>query len=95
MFSNWHGKMVLAEETGNRYLAFMTLESLNAMMEDISGECDVPSYDVLDVYDPTDLTKTREGFDRILQEYLREYQKAGLSVKRFPDIDSFIKDYLA
>ena len=95
MFSNWHGKMVLAEETGDRHLAFMTLESLNAMMEDIGGECDIPSYDVLDVYDPTDLTKTRQGFDRILQEYLREYQKAGLNVKRFPDIDSFIKDYLA
>ena len=95
MYSNWHGKMALAAETGDRHLAFMTLASLNEMMEDIGSETDIRSCSVLSVYDPDDLKKTAEGFDQVLQDYLEEYQKAGISPERYPDVDAFISAYLA
>ncbi len=95
MYSNWHGKMVLAAETGSRYLAFMSLVSLNGMFSGIAGENDIASYDALSVYDPDDLQKTAEGFDALLRDYLREYRKAGLTEKRYSDIDAFTADYLS
>ena len=93
MFSNWHGKMVQAAEKGDRHLAFMSLESLNEMLNDIRSEVDIGTYDVLSAYDPGDLWKTAEGFDRILKLYLQEYEKAGLQPARYADVDKFISAY--
>ena len=93
MFSNWHGKMAQAAERGDRHLAFMSLESLNEMMKDIGSEVDIGTYDVLSVYDPGDLRKTADGFNRILQQYLSEYEKAGLQPVRYADVDAFVSSY--
>ena len=94
MFSNWHGKMVQAAERGNRHLAFMSLESLNEMLKDIGGEADIGTYDVLSAYDPGDLRKTADGFDRILQQYLGEYEKAGMRPAGYANVDAFAEAYL-
>ena len=94
MFSNWHGKMELAAETGDRHLAFMSLESLNEMMADISNEVDIRSYDAISVYDPGDLKKTADGFEAILKEYLQEYKWAGIKANRYAGADDFIAAYL-
>ena len=94
MFSNWHGKMILAAETGDRHLAFMSLVSLNEMLSGISSEVDIGSFDVMSVYDPADLRKTAEGFDAILNDYLQEYDRAGLKVNRFTNVETFCRAYL-
>ena len=94
MFSNWHGKMLLAAERGDRYLAFMSLSALNEMLSDLSGEFDLPAYHALEAYDPKDLHRTAEGFDAVLREYRREYEKAGLQPERYADIDAFVRAYL-
>ena len=94
MFSNWHGKMALAAATGDRHLAFMSLESLNGMLSDISSEADIGAYDALAAYDPANLRKTAAGFDELLRRYLREYEKAGMEAERYADIDAFIAAYL-
>ena len=93
MFSNWHGKMIQAAERGDRHLAFMSLESLNEMLNDIRSEVDIGEYDVLSAYDPGDLRKTAEGFDRILRQYLLECEKAGLHPARYADVDAFVSAY--
>jgi len=94
MFSNWHGKMLQAAEKGDRHLAFMSLESLNEMLNDIRSEAEIGTYDVLSAYDPGDLRKTADGFDRILRLYLQEYEKAGLHPVRYADADAFVSAYL-
>ena len=94
MFSNWHGKMVQAAEKGDRHLAFMSLESLNEMLNDISSEVDIGTYDVLSAYDPGDLRKTAEGLEKNLKDYLQEYDRAGIKANCFPGIDAFIASYL-
>jgi hypothetical protein len=64
------------------------------MLNDISSEVDIGTYDVLSAYDPGDLRKTAEGFETILKDYLREYDRAGLVANRVPGIDAFIASYL-
>ena len=85
---------VQAAEKGDRHLAFMSLESLNEMLNDIGSEVDIGTYDVLSVYDPEDLQKTAEGFDKILRQYLGEYEKAGMQPSRYADVDAFVSAYL-
>ena len=94
MFSNWHGKMVLAAECGDRHLAFMSLSALNEMLFDLSSELDIPAYQALGAYDPGDLRRTAAGFEAVLGEYRREYEKASLWPERYADIDSFVTAYL-
>lgn len=94
MFSNWRNKMYLAAATGDRHLAFSSLESLDAMLADISSEVNIGTYNAIAAYDPDDLQKTAEAFDAILAEYENEYRTAGLQVRRYPDVDAFAEDYL-
>lgn len=93
MYSNWRNKMYVAAETGNRHLAFMSLISSNAMFSEIYGEVNIDRYDALGGYDPQDLHKTAKAYDDILNEYLKEYRKAGIQVKHYSDIDAFALDY--
>jgi hypothetical protein len=38
--------------------------------------------------------KTADAYDHILNAYLGEYRKGGVSEKRYSDIDAFVMDYL-
>ena len=93
MFSNWHGKMQMAAETGDRHLAFMSLVSLDEMLSDIRNEVDVDPLNAVSVYDPEDLDKTAKGFDAVLRAYLREYSKTGMKAAVYHDIDAFLAAY--
>lgn len=94
MFSNWRNKMYVAADQDNRHLAFMSMISLNAMISDVGDEVEIASYDVFGGYDPQNLEKTAQACDDLLKGYLKEYKKANLQVKRYPDIDAFIRQYL-
>lgn len=94
MYSNWRNKMYAAAESGNRHLAFMSLISLNTMLSEISSNVNIGSYDVFWEYDSQDLHETAKSYDNILNEYLKEYKKAGIQVKQYSDIDAFMQDYL-
>lgn len=93
MYSNWRNKMHAAAETGNRHLAFMSLLSANEMFSEIYSKVNINRYDVLGGYDPQDLHKSAKAYDDILNEYLKEYRKAGIQVKHYSDIDTFVLDY--
>lgn len=93
MYSNWRNKMYAAADAGNRHLAFMSLISAGAMFSEIAGEADIDGYDVLEGYDARDLHRTAEAYDGILNEYEKEYEKAGIQVRRYSDIGAFVQDY--
>lgn len=93
MYSNWRNKMHTAAQTGNRHLAFMSLISSNAMFSEIGSEVEIDRYDALEGWDSQDLHRTAQAYDDTLNAYLKAYQKAGLQVKRYPDVDSFVLDY--
>ena len=93
MYSNWRNKMYAAAEQNNRHLAFMSLNSLNAMISEIGDEVTIDNYDVLGGYDPNDLQKTAEAYDEILRKYLKEYERANIPVNHYSDIDAFVREY--
>lgn len=95
MYSNWRNKMHAAAKAGNRHLAFMSLISANAMFSEIRDEVNIGRYDALCGYDPQDLQKTAESYDDLLRGYVKEYEKAGIGVKQYSDIDAFVLDYIS
>jgi len=89
MFSNWRNKMVLAAETGDRFLSFDSLFSLNGMLTELGYR-----WDILGRFDPHDLSANAKVFDETLELFLKEYEKAGISPAIYPTLDDFIRDYL-
>ena len=94
MFSNWRNKIHAAADINDRHLAFMSMTSMQAMQEDIHSGVDIGCYDVMVCYDPNDLRRTAEACDEVLERYLAEYQKAGISANRYENIGAFLTDYL-
>ena len=94
MYSNWRNKMYVAAQNNNRYLAFMSLISFYSMLSEIAGEWEIGNYDSLAIYNPDNLYATAQAFDAILNAYLSEYRKVGLSARYYKNIDAFICDYL-
>ncbi len=93
MFSNWRNKMYLAANTDNYHLAFASMTSLQSMLYEIRENVDIAEYDAMSRYDAGDLYKTAEGFDAVLEEYLVEYRKAEIPVRRYEDIEAFVQNY--
>ncbi len=77
----------------NRHLAFMSLISANAMFCEIESEVEMDRYDVLEGFDAQDLNRMAELYDNIINNYRKEYRKAGIEVKHYSDIDAFVCDY--
>jgi len=95
MFSNWRNKMYLAAELQDKHLAFLCMNSLAAMLFEIEADVAIDLYDVMSDYNPDDLLATARAYDAILERYLQEYRKVDLEIEHYPDIDAFIKKYLA
>lgn len=89
MFSNWRNKMYLAAETGNRYLAFDSMCGLDSMLRELGF-----TYDVMGLYNPNDLYASAKAYDEILETYRKEYDKAGISVQSYPNVEAFLEEYL-
>lgn len=94
MFSNWRNKLYLAALREDVHLSFMSMCSMNDMLCDIAADVEIGHYPVLNGFLPHDLLTTAKNYDRILEEYRSEYEKAGISPKHYPDIDAFIREYL-
>jgi len=91
--SNWRGKVQTAAETDNARLALDALGNLQAMLDDIAGELDIGRFDALSGYDPADLPAAATQYDAILAQYRQVYDRVGLPIRHYADIDEMIADY--
>lgn len=94
MYSNWRNKMYLAAKENHKHLAFFSMSSLSGMLGEIEQEVAIAPQEVFAYYHPNDLQKTAEGYDVILQKYLKEYESVNLQPRHYADVDTFVADYL-
>ena len=83
--------LILINDDG--HLALMSLVSAGAMFSEIGSEVNIGRYNVLEGYDSQNLHRTAQAYDDILSTYLKEYEKAKISVRQYSDIDAFVSDY--
>ena len=94
MYSNWRNKMEEAAANDDAFSSYMNLCNLQFMLMGLSDEFDIGSYRLMDEYNPDSLEDNVRVFDHALQKYEAIYQRAGISVKRFKNVDEFVADYL-
>ncbi|MBQ3178409.1 MAG: nucleotidyltransferase domain-containing protein [Clostridia bacterium] len=94
MYSNWKNKMTEAAHRGDVFSSFMNLLSLQMMLGELETEFALEPIDVMQQFDPDNLSGNAVCFDRALQKYRSVYEKIGLPVREFADMDTFIHAYL-
>ena len=94
IYSNWRNKVEEAVKNADAFSSFMNMCSFQSMLSEIAEEVELPSFSVMDEYDPDSLEDNVMIFDKYLQEYERVYMRAGINVKRYSDVDEFVADYL-
>ena len=94
MYSNWRNKVEEAANNGDIFSSFMNMCCFHHMLADISSEMDIGCCGVMEDYDPDCLTDNVRIYDKCLENYEAVYKKAGITVKRFSDVDAFAADYL-
>lgn len=93
-YSNWRNKMQEAVREKDVFSSFMNLASLQFMFEGIASENNIPRFQVMDEFDAQDLVGNAKLFDDALAEYQKEYEKVGLTVQSFANVDEFVKAYV-
>ena len=64
------------------------------MFLEISDGVEIGTFNIMDEYNPDSLENNTRTFDKYLQKYEEVYQRSGISVRRFADVDEFVVDYL-
>lgn len=95
MYSNWRNKVEQAADNSDVYAAFVNMCCFNYMLSDISAQFNVGDYDIMDEYNPENLSDNVMIYDKCLEEYEKVCNKAGIKIKRFSDVDEFITEYLS
>jgi len=91
--SNWRNKVEEAADNADAYSSFMNMCFLQNMIDDIAQDVDIGSVDLMENYDPDCLRNNVLLYDRFLAGYETVYEKAGIRVNRFADVDQFFKSY--
>lgn len=94
MYSNWRNKVEEAAKNADAFASFMNMCSFQSMLSEIAEETEIGSFPVMDEYSPDSLEDNIKTFDKYLQKYEQVYKQAGISVKRYSDVEGFAADYL-
>lgn len=93
MYSNWRNKVEEAAVKNDVLSSFMNMCSLNCMFSDISSEVNIGTYNIMEEYNPDCLEDNIRIYDEYLEKYEEIYKEAGVTVKRFSNIDEFVDSY--
>lgn len=94
MYSNWRNKVEESAKRHDVFSAFMNMCSLQSMFSDISSEVNIGTFNMIESFNPDCLEENVKLFDKQLAQYEEVYKRAGITVKRFSNVDAFVADFL-
>lgn len=94
IYSNWRNKMYHAANRGDAYLSLMTSSSCQHFYDYMYSKFNIDRIDLMRDITPSNLTLSAEKFDNAMEEYKKNYERLGLGVKYYKDLDEFERKYL-
>ena len=94
LYSNWRNKVEEAANNRDVYSCFVNMCCFNYMLSDISSEFKIGDYNIMEEYNPENLTDNIRIYDNYLKKYEEVCNKVGITISRFSDVDAFVADYL-
>ncbi len=94
MYSNWRNKVEEAAMNNDVYLSFVNMCCFHYMLSDIASEVNIGDCNIMEEYNPENLTENIRIYDKYLNQYEEMCNNAGVAIRRFADADAFVADYL-
>ena len=94
LYSNWRNKVEEAAINSDVFSLFINMCCFHYMLSDISSEFNIGDYNIMEEYNPENLTDNVLIYDKYLKEYEKVCNKVGIQIQRFSDVDAFVADYL-
>ena len=93
IYSNYKNKMVYAYKTNDQYLSFATMVGCQDFYDEFYSEFEIPKIELIGKYDQNDLLKNVDSFDAAMNEWKLNYDKFGIEICHYSDINEFKKAY--
>jgi len=95
IWSNWKNKVYKAAEDNDVHTALMSgMMCQQFYNEEMYEEYRMDRIQLMKEFDPNKLEGFAKAFDKAMNKYRKEYDKVGLKVRKYKDIEEFKKDYL-
>ena len=72
----------------------MSMCNLQYFFLDISSGVNIGEFNIMDEYNPDNLEENVKIYDKYLNQYEQVYKNVGINVKRYSNVDEFVKKYL-
>ena len=92
--SNWRGKLWDACRREDPFAAFINLVFCQHFFREVAGDTGLSAPDVLEAFRPEDLSAAAAAFDRALEQWRLQCDRAGTCLRRFAHVDAFLEEYL-
>lgn len=94
IYSNYKNKMYHAVNINDRYLSFKTMAGCQIFYDDITNNYDIEPINLIDKYDKDDLMKNAISFDNAMEEWKKLYDKLGVNINYYDNIEELENDYI-
>ncbi|GKX68504.1 hypothetical protein [Inconstantimicrobium mannanitabidum] len=92
--SNWKNKMYHAADRDDSYLSLMTAAGCQGFYNEKYDEYNISIIDLMKDITSDNLILSAKAFDNAMEEYKKNYDKAGCKIKYYKDLEKFEKEYL-
>ncbi len=94
LFCNYHNKIIQSTQKQDVSYAFLTMIGAQAYLDEMTQEVGTPAFDLLQAFDPEDLTKGEAAFLQAEEKYKAEYDKVGLTVNTFDTLEELYRHFM-
>lgn len=94
MWSNYRNKVISGTERGDLVYVFNAAVDAQNFLDEMTKNVGTKKYDLMGKFDPDDLIGFRDAFLEVMDEYRANYERAGLEVQMFDDLDALYERYL-
>lgn len=94
IYSNWKNKMYHAADIGDIYLSLMTAASCQQFYDEMYSKYNIDRIDLMENIADNNLNLSVQAFENAMEEYKKNYDKLGIKIKSYKDLNEFKRMYL-
>jgi hypothetical protein len=95
LWCNCRNKIIHSTGSNDASYAFHAAMGAQSYLNEMTEMFGTPSFDLMQHFDSGDLSKFREVFLRVMEDYAKEYEKVGRKIVRYDTFEELYEDYMA
>lgn len=94
LWSNYRNKVIASAEENDKSYAFLVARVAQNYLDEMTEFVGIRRFDIMEYFDPANLSLFKEEFSHIMDEYLKEYKRVGRKVERYDSFEQLYNHYM-